>query len=285
MAGNGTVPGRSVISKISAIMFALSGGGEQTLTQIAQRSQLPLSTTHRLVTELAAWGLLERDQEGCYRSGLPLQTAQEEPGLQHSRGIRERFRHCVAPIMEDLFRATGARVRTGMFDGLDVAYIEKTTAHQPVSKFSSAARLPVHASALGKVLLAFAPPHTIAAIVNSGLKRHTPETITTPQQLMWILREIRSSRMAVCNRELDHHSYALASPVFGGGGGVVAAIELAVSGLPEDVASAKALLKVAAGALARELPREATSSSHIEPHTRHPLLGRERSPVFALSSG
>ena len=59
--------------------------------------------------------------------------------------------------MEDLFRATGASVRVGYLDGMRVAYLEKTSAHVPVSDVRSA-RLPVHATALGKALLAF-PRH------------------------------------------------------------------------------------------------------------------------------
>ena len=74
MASGSKDPGRSVISKISAILLAVSEGSAPTLTEIAARSDLPLSTVHRLVTELAAWRVLERDGEGRYRAGPPLRT-------------------------------------------------------------------------------------------------------------------------------------------------------------------------------------------------------------------
>jgi DNA-binding IclR family transcriptional regulator len=73
VAGNQKDPGRSVISKISAIMLASAESG-RTLTELATWSGLPLSTVHRLVTELAGWGLLERDGDGRYRVGSPLRT-------------------------------------------------------------------------------------------------------------------------------------------------------------------------------------------------------------------
>jgi len=58
VAGNSKDRGRSVISKISAILLTAAEGSGYTLTEIATRSELPLSTVHRLVGELAAWGLM-----------------------------------------------------------------------------------------------------------------------------------------------------------------------------------------------------------------------------------
>jgi DNA-binding IclR family transcriptional regulator len=55
-----------VISKISAILLT-AAEGRYTSTDIAARAELPLSTVHRLVGELAAWGLTERGECGRYR--------------------------------------------------------------------------------------------------------------------------------------------------------------------------------------------------------------------------
>jgi predicted transcriptional regulator len=56
VAGNGLEPRRSVVSKVVAIVRSFGSGGSLTVTEIAQVANLPLSTTHRLVHELAAWG-------------------------------------------------------------------------------------------------------------------------------------------------------------------------------------------------------------------------------------
>src|SRR5918997_7071647 len=159
MAGNSKVPGRSVINKVSAILLTIAEDRQCTLTEIAVRSDLPLSTTHRLVGELAAWGVLERTNDGRFQAGPPLRTISGTyPGLSDDARGSPRTRR---PLMEDLFRATGASVRVGYLDGMRVAYLEKTSAHVPVSALRSA-RLPVHATALGKALLAFAPPRLVA---------------------------------------------------------------------------------------------------------------------------
>src|SRR5260370_30639461 len=74
MAGNSSEPGRSVTSKVVAILLTFHDGEEHSLTEIARLTGLPVSTTHRLVTELAGWGLLERTDESQFRAGLPIRA-------------------------------------------------------------------------------------------------------------------------------------------------------------------------------------------------------------------
>ena len=72
MAGNSTDAGRSVCSKVTAILMVFADGDVHTVTEIAGSAHLPTSTAHRLASELVAWRLLERTEERHYRIGLPL---------------------------------------------------------------------------------------------------------------------------------------------------------------------------------------------------------------------
>ena len=72
MAGNSTDPGRSVTSKVTAILMSFADGRVHTLTEIAGSANLPTSTAHRLASELVAWRLLERTEDRSYRIALPL---------------------------------------------------------------------------------------------------------------------------------------------------------------------------------------------------------------------
>jgi DNA-binding IclR family transcriptional regulator len=233
------------------------------LTEIAAQTDLPLSTTHRLVRELAAWGVLERAEGGHFRAGPPLRTLSGACACVSGdavAGLRER----AAPVIEDLVRVTGAWVRVGHLDGKGVAYVEKTSAHVPVSDVR-AARLPAHATALGKVLLAFRTPLAVAPVLAGKLPQYTPRTVTQPERLRLDLRTVRATRLAVCDRELEPQWSAVAMPVFGPGGGIVAAVELRVGDLARDVPAWRPALAVAAAALSRELSRE------IGPHSTNPL--------------
>jgi DNA-binding IclR family transcriptional regulator len=266
VAGNSKDRGRSVISKISAILLTAAEGSGYTLTEIATRSELPLSTVHRLVGELAAWGLMERGEDGRYRAGPPLRPLPaDDGGSVIATGLN--LREWIAPVMEDLFRTTGAQVRAGCLDGHDVAYIEKVSGHVPVTQPSAAARLPAHATALGRTLIAFSPRGTVDSIITEGLRQYTRATITSPERLRCALRSIRATRVAICDRELDVDWAGVAAPVFGPGGGVLAAIELRVRDLARDVPALRAPLAVAARCLSRELATQRFPAGPAHPWT------------------
>jgi phosphate/sulfate permease len=80
VAGNSTEAGRSVTSKITAILVTFTQGREHSLTELARLAELPVSTTHRLVSELTAQRLLDRTGDGMYRVGGPLRMIGQAVG-------------------------------------------------------------------------------------------------------------------------------------------------------------------------------------------------------------
>jgi IclR family acetate operon transcriptional repressor len=247
-------PARSVISKVSLIMVAISDGS-RTLTEITARTGLAMSTVHRLATDLTAWRVLERTPDGSYRAGAPLRALGRTGGDPAAcRSCAASVRDRAVPVMEDLLRAVGVRVRVGFLsEELEVEYVQKDSLYNPVTKASAAARLPVHATALGKALLAFSPPAIVEAVLARRMTRYTAYTITDPQLLHAAFRTIRATRLAVCDRELEQESRDVAVPVFGAGGQIAAAIELRTRDLASDITAWRPALTVAAGSLSREL--------------------------------
>jgi DNA-binding IclR family transcriptional regulator len=177
-------------------------------------------------------------------------------------------------MMEDLYRATAAPVRAGWLAGPEVAYIEKAVGRAPVTRPTAAARLPAHATALGKTLMAFSSTRVVDPILTRGLKRYTRCTITRPEQLRWAFRSIRATRIAHCDRELDEEWCGIAAPVFGPGGAVLAAVELRVG--DEDVSTSRSLLTLAAACLTRELAAQTTVCTESVPRL---VDRRERAPI------
>ena len=257
MAGNSTEAGRSVTHKIISILMTFTEGSEHSLTEIAQLAGLPISTAHRLTSELASWRLLERTVDGRYRAGLPLRMMGGAVDV-HPPDLQER-----APcVLEDLAGATRCRARLGILRELEVAYIEKQPGPRPVSAFVPAATMPPHASALGRALLAFAPPSTVEMIIMRGLRAYTPHTITSPERLRRALAVTRVTRVAVTRFELEASTCAVAVPVFGAGGDMVAAIELTVRELGRELQPVMAALSIAARSLSRELGGACRSDAH-----------------------
>ena len=247
MAGNSTEAGRSVTSKITAILMTFTEGSEHSLTEIARLAGLPISTAHRLTSELASWRLLERTEDGCYRAGLPLRVIGAADAAPPS--LQER-----APcVLDDLVISTGSRARLGVLEELEVAYIEKVPGLRPVTAFSPAATLPAHPTALGRALLAFAPASTVELTILRGLRPYTAHTVTSPDRFRRALAVARLTRVAVTRWELEPGVCGVAMPVFGPGGDIAAAIELSVRDLGQKLQPIVAALSIAARSLSREL--------------------------------
>jgi DNA-binding IclR family transcriptional regulator len=150
--------------------------------------------------------------------------------------------------------ATGTLVRLGRLDtdSMTVAYIEKKPGRRPVSDFHPAARLPAHACASGKILLAFAPPEIPELVISRGLRAYTSSTLTRPDQFRKSLATTRLTGIGVCCAELRDDSYAVAIPVSDWWGSVIAAMEMTAHD-PFTLRTYSPVLAVAARCLSREL--------------------------------
>ena len=258
MAGNSTDAGRSVTSKVTAILMVFADDGIHTLTEIAGSAHLPTSTAHRLASELVAWRLLERTEERHYRIGLPLRIVASEYSESEVRSYTQTVMRAL-PMLDDLSRATRSEVRLGVLRGSQVLTLQPRT--NRFSERMHAARLrhgliPAHAAAAGKVLLAFSPPGVIDHVIAAGLPAFTPHTITSPDVLRRKLSVIRLTQIATSRNEFECGKAAIAMPVFYGGGRVAAAIELTVRDLGSEWKPAAAALSVACHSLSRQLATE-----------------------------
>jgi DNA-binding IclR family transcriptional regulator len=247
MAGNSTEAGRTVTSKLAAILAVFTTGGPYSLSTIAGQSKLPVSTAHRLLIDAVSFGLLERTGCGGYRPSVGLRRLAHDATAPT---LRDR-----GPLaVDDLSGALSTAARLGVLDELEVAYIEKRPGPFPGTSFPNRARLPVHASALGKALLAHAPGSLVHVVLAPDLPCYTPRTIVSGDQLLRALHLARVKGFAVSDRELDDTTCAVAVPVFDPAGRPIAAVEVQVPRLcRQAVADVVPALVLAARGLSREL--------------------------------
>lgn len=144
--------GRTVTGRVFAILDAFAPGEARlTLTQISRLSGLPIATTHRLTAELVRLGGLEREPGGTYRIG----TRMWEIGSLAP--VRGGLRELAIQYMEDLYEATHANVQLAVLRGLDALFLEKISGRESIRIVTRVGgRLPLHATGVGKVLLAYA---------------------------------------------------------------------------------------------------------------------------------
>jgi DNA-binding IclR family transcriptional regulator len=222
MAGGSTEwRGRSVISKVVTLLDAFTPSTpELSLGELARTTGLPVSTTYRLVSELVAWGGLERAEGGTgYRIGVRLW----EIGALAPRSAT--LREVALPFLQDLYQATLENVHLAVLDGREALYVDTIAGRGAVRVRSRrGGRLPLHATGVGKVLLAHAPEELLREILQAGLRRYTPHTVVAPGHLRRALAEVRRTGIAWANEEMSMGSQSVACPVVDADGTVIAAL-------------------------------------------------------------
>jgi len=251
MAGNSGGPGTSVASRLLAVLAAFDSGHQQLqLSQIARRAGLPLTTAHRLVAELHAWGGLVRGGDGRYEVGRRLWD------IGILAGVQRDLREAALPYLQDLHGSTGETVHLAVRDGLHALYVERVVGRTSARVLSrTGTRLPLHATAVGKVLLAHAPEEVARAAL-AGPARVTAWTITEPGRLAREIEQGRRRGYARTSQEMTPGAWSVAVPVSAPDGTVVAALGVVVASPSRELTRLVPALRVAASGIGRALPAD-----------------------------
>jgi DNA-binding IclR family transcriptional regulator len=217
-----------------------------TLSELARRTGTPLGTAHRLVGELVRWGALAREPDGGYVIGRRIWQ------LGLLAPVQSELRTAASPFLHDLYGATLATVHLAVRDGLEVLYIDRLAGHVSVPVVSKiGSRLPLHATGVGKVLLAYAPDD-VRANALQNLTRVTAYTVTQPARLLEQLRRVRAEGYATTGEEMSLGACSVAVPVRNGDT-VVAALGMVVPDLRRQLPRLVSALQVAAQGIGRTL--------------------------------
>ena len=188
---------------------------------IVRRTGLPKATAHRLLQELTELRLLERDVND-YRLGGRL----FELGMlaTHQRRLLE----VAMPFMQDLVGRVSETVHLAVRDGAEVVYVAKVSGHRQVpSPSRMGGRMPLHCTAVGKMLLAHADRVEQEQILLHPLPRMTARTITAPGILARQLEKAHASGYSTEYEESAAGLSCVASPVRDRTGIVIAAMSIA----------------------------------------------------------
>ncbi|MGH3413790.1 MAG: IclR family transcriptional regulator [Marmoricola sp.] len=247
MAGNSGTPGASVTSRVLAVLGAFDGDHRALgLSEISRRAEIPVATAHRLVGELVRGRALARRQSGEYVVGQLLWDLGLLAPTQS--GLRE----VASPFLHDIYGATLATVHLAIREGTEVLYVARHSGHQSVPVVSTVgSRLPMHATGVGKVLLAYAPAEVQQQVL-ANLARVTPYTITQPGRLERELARVRESGFAQTSEEMSLGACSVAVPIVAQDL-VVASIGIVVPSLRSERDRLVAALNVAARGIGRSL--------------------------------
>lgn len=250
MAGNTATPGASVAGRLLALLGAFDSEHRSlTLSELARRAELPVATAYRLLGELVAGGVLVRRESGEFVIGRRLWD------LGLLAPVQSGLRQVASPFLHDIYGATLATVHLAVRDGMQVLYLDRLSGHASVPVVSEiGSRLPLHATGVGKVLLAYAPDE-VQAQVYANLTRVTRYTITQPGRLHEEIRGVHRDGYAQTSEEMSLGACSVAVPIRTHDGAVVAALGIVVPNLKRDRPRLVAALQVAAHGVGRNISR------------------------------
>jgi DNA-binding IclR family transcriptional regulator len=206
--------GNSLSSVVKALMLleVIASGHTKALgiSDLAAASDLPKSTTHRLLKALQARGFIGRSGSKYTVGPRFFQLGEAAWSLEY-----EGFRRRSAPALDQLFARTGATVHLAVLDGRSVVYLEKITGRGGCAIPSRVgARIPANCTSLGKAILAFSPTEVVERFLETGLRRLTDRTITDPDLFRRHLNGIRENGIAFDRQEATPGVYCISAPVF-----------------------------------------------------------------------
>lgn len=193
--------------------------GELRISDLAKRSGLSVSTTHRLARTLCSAGLLiQNPMTERYGLGpaLVVLGRRAEEDLGYDRAL---------PALRALAEVSGESVNLGIRAGADVLVVLDVVSSSPL-RFEQpvGTRVPVHTSAMGKCLLAFSSDPEAEVDALPELPRFTERTITDRPRLLAALEEVRHQGWAVNDGERVEGVRTVAVPVLRSDGTAAGAI-------------------------------------------------------------
>ncbi|MBM6545372.1 IclR family transcriptional regulator [Janibacter sp. YIM B02568] len=220
---------------------AVSGVG---VSELARRADLSKSTAFRVLGMLERNRVVERVGRK-YRLGARLQELSRPVDADEHLWLRE----FLIPACADLYEKTHEIVHVSVLEGTDVIALHRLfggkAGHSP-SRIGE--RLPAHAAAAGKVMLAH-DPQALEQVLSAPLEARTSRTITDPDELMTELARIREGGLGVNIEEAAPGMVSIAAPVRGSNGRPRAALAIVGTvGRIDLHQHAPWLRKVAAGA-------------------------------------
>ena len=194
------------------------------ISEIAQQSELPLSTTHRILSTLLNLGYVEQNPEtNKYTLGVRI--------LQLRGAVIGKLNLAIVamPIMKMLMNKVEETVHLAVYNEGEIVYIERVEGLKTQGMYTRIGkRAPSHCTALGKVLLSHLPESLwFDDVVNKqGLKAYSETTITSVDILRQELQRTRERGYAIDNGETGEKVRCVAAPIRDYTGQAVAAISI-----------------------------------------------------------
>lgn len=192
--------------------------------EISRGLKIPLSTTYRYLETLTGMGFLMKNPDAkTYKLGMMLLD------LGNSVYSRMKLSETLLPLMKSLSLLSGETVLYNVISEREAVCVELVASqHLIILNPKMGRRLPLHAAASSKVLLAYQDDAFIDSYIAGGnLTQLTQNTITDPLELKEDLARIRKQGYVFTDQEANWGVAAVGAPVFGSNGKIAASLTIA----------------------------------------------------------
>ncbi len=209
------------VARAFRILDALSTG-DLGITELAERSSLPKSTVARLTRTLEELGAVERiDDDGRYRIG---------PEIVALAGVASPTANLVSivrPHLRLLAEMTGEDAGLSVPDGHRAHYIDQVSSDNDIQvRDWTGARISMHATPSGQVMLASWPDERLARFLERPLNAYTDATLTEPEELLKRLKAVHEEGFVWAFEELTEGLNSVATALRDTRGRLVGAIHV-----------------------------------------------------------
>ncbi len=214
---------RTVEKALRLLEFFDDQRPEIGLSDLARLAQIDKATVLRMLTDLAATGLVEQDpQTRLWRLGA---------GLLRLARLREAafpVTRVITPILEHLAATTGETAHASLLSGHDLGTIGVAESQRTNRVHIEAGLiLPLHATASGLAFTAFARPDVREQVMTRALDGVTKATPTSHDALAALIEQTRIRGYATADQTFESEVYGIAMPLFGADGYAIGALAIA----------------------------------------------------------
>ncbi len=227
------------VDRAVSILEMLAHDGESGVTKIAEELGVHKSTAFRLIATLEQRGLVEQDLErGKYRLGVGVLR------LAGATTARLDVVQETRPLARALAAETGETVNIAVRSEGAALYVDQIAGSSSLQSHNWVGqRIPLHATANGKVLLSGLTSDQIATEVGQRFRAYTPATITSIKKLLVDIDVVREAGHAVVVDELEMGLTAIAAPLHNAHGDVIASLSISGPTFRFDDGKVKAAIR------------------------------------------
>jgi DNA-binding IclR family transcriptional regulator len=249
VAGRSGEPGVSLLERAFRMLHALPADGTPlAVPDLAKSAGLPLSTTHRLVAELARLGAIERHPDGTVGMGLGLWE------LGERSAVLRRLREAALPELIELYEGTGENVHLAVLAGYEALYVAKANGKRAIPTLSEVGmRHPLHTTGVGRAILLTREPEWLDAYLGEPLLPETRHSITDAAKLRAVIAAEARQGYAFTRQEMTLGNVSFAIPLRPRPGLPAAAIGIVAHASSADEVRLLPLLRRAVSAVEHRL--------------------------------